>query len=723
MKQITDHTGGIGKAAATLFLTALAALSSLSSISAAPSDMTKEDILTDAPVTVAGSECIIPVPAEITPGKGTYTLPEAGTFHIDADDRAAAGELAGYISGLSLGLKTTDKPGKADIRISIGNGLPKGQSSTSGQKQAPDESYFLEIGKKYITIKAEASTGAFYAVQTLMQMTRDGAIRTLECCTVKDTPRFAYRGMHFDVSRHFRSKEFLFKQMDAMASLKLNKMHLHLTDGAGWRIEIDGWPRLTGFAAWRPQRKWSDWGENGARYCEADTPGAYGGYYTKEDIREIVEYARTRHIEVIPEIEMPGHSEEVLAAYPELSCSGIPYKDYDLCPGNEMTFRFLEDVLSEVMELFPSEYIHIGGDEAGKGAWHNCPRCRKRMADEGLENVERLQSYLIHRIEEFINSRGKKMIGWDEILQGGLAPNATVMSWRGTEGGIQAIKSGHDAIMTPGAYCYLDYNQDAPFKEPLSIGGYTPLEKVYSYIPESDGLTPEDMKHFLGVQGNLWAEWITEDDHAEYMYYPRMFAIAEIGWSPQESREYTGFRARALDAVKLLQSRGYNTFDLENEYGERKESLRPIVHKAAGKKVIYGIPYGTAYPAAGEKTLTDGIAGGWTYGDKKWQGFCSDMDVTVDLGEKTDIHYIGGTFMQLVSAWVYMPVKVVISVSDDGISYRELETVRNDTSVKNNYLTFKPFQTICNTKARYVRMQAEQLKEGAWLFIDEMVVN
>ena len=393
-------------------------------------------------------------------------------------------------------------------------------------------------------------------------------------------------------------------------------------------------------------------------YCRQDEPGAYGGYYTADDIREILAYAAKKHIEVIPEIEMPGHSEEVLAAYPELSCTGKQYGSGDLCPGKEATFEFLEDVLSQVMDLFPSEYVHIGGDEASKGAWKTCPDCQRRMQEEGLENVDELQSYLIHRIEEFVNSKGKKIIGWDEILQGGLAPNATVMSWRGTEGGITAMKSGHDVIMTPGEFCYLDYTQDAPFKEPVSIGGYIPLAKTYSYEPAEDGLTEAELSHLLGVQGNLWAEYIPTDSHAEYMYYPRAYAIAEIGWSKAGAKDYDGFRGRALKVSDMLDGMGFSAFDLRKEYGNRKESLEPVHHLAEGCPVIYGEQYSSQYPASGDCTLTDGVLGGWTYGDRKWQGFLTDMDVTVDLGAVKPVHYVGATFMQVVSAWVWLPEKV-----------------------------------------------------------------
>ena len=313
------------------------------------------------------------------------------------------------------------------------------------------EAYVLEVSPKGVFIKAGGDAGAFYAQQTLAQLIafsasgKAGVLQTttIQCVRIEDEPRFGYRGLHVDVSRHFRSVDFLKKQMDAMALFKMNKMHLHLTDAAGWRIQIDAYPRLTEFAAWRPEALWKDWWAGQRLYTQENSEGAYGGYYTKQDIAELVRYAAERHIELIPEIEMPSHSEEVLAAYPELGCSGEAYKDSDFCVGKEEVFTFLETVLDEVIEMFPSEFIHIGGDEAGKQHWKTCPHCQQRMKDEGLADVDELQSYMIRRISEFVASRGRRIIGWDEILQGGLASGATVMSWRGTEGGIEAMKMGH----------------------------------------------------------------------------------------------------------------------------------------------------------------------------------------------------------------------------------------------------------------------------------------
>lgn len=589
--------------------------------------------------------------------------------------------------------------------------------------EMPSESYMIRISRKGITVVSSDDAGEFYARQTLRQMTQDGRIKELQCCEIKDYPRFPYRGLHFDVSRHFRSIDFLKKQIDAMSMFKLNRMHIHLTDAAGWRMQIDAYPRLTQFAAWRPQELWKDWGTSGCLYAEEGTPGAYGGYYTKTELRDLVEYARERHIEVIPEIEMPGHSEEVLAAYPELSCTGVPYAQGEFCVGNEAVFEFLEAVLDEVMEVFPSEYIHIGGDEANKEHWKKCPKCQQRMLDEGLKDADELQSYLIRRISRYVESKGRKIIGWDEILDGGLAAGATVMSWRGTQGGIDAMKMGHDVIMTPGRYCYLDHTQDAPFKEPESIGGYLPLDSVYVYEPVEPSMPVDGLHHILGVQANLWTEYVPSEEHAEYMYWPRAIAIAETGWSCPEKKDIEDFRRRVRIAAEVMKEMGYKVFDLDSEYGERKLAQTGLNHKAKWCKVLYTKPINNSYPAAGEATFTDGIIGGWTYSDQRWQGFLSDIDVVIDLGHKQKINYVGGTFMQLIGPGVFMPEKVDILVSEDGVDYTLVNTIWNDVSVKNPDLLFRSFDTILNAEVRYVRFHAYRSTMRGWLFLDEIVVN
>lgn len=591
------------------------------------------------------------------------------------------------------------------------------------KKMAP-ESYRLEVLGNGVRITSADDAGAFYARQTLTQMIceKEGT-KEVQCCVMEDSPRFSYRGLHFDVSRHFRSLEFLKKQVDAMALFKMNRMHIHLTDAAGWRMQIDSYPRLTSLAAWRSEVRWKDWWYGDRRYVEEGTEGAYGGYYTKEQLRELVEYARARHIEVIPEIEMPGHSEEVLAAYPELSCKGEPYSQGEFCIGNEETFRFLETVLEEVMDVFPSQMIHIGGDEANKSHWKECPECQQRMTDEGLKDADELQSYMIKRIARFVESRGRRIVGWDEILDGGLATGAVVMSWRGEQGGVDAMEMGHDVIMTPGRYCYLDHTQDAPFKEPESIGGYLPLDSVYVYDPAARTLNKGFTGRLLGIQGNLWSEYVVTDAHAEYMYWPRALAIAETGWSQPERKDPESFRHRALVALDRLKGMGYEVFDLADEYGERKLAQTGLDHKAKGCKVLYDKPIQQWYPAAGETTFTDGVIGGWTYSDQRWQGFLSDIDVTIDLGEIQTISYVGGTFMQLKEPGVFMPQKVEIYVSSDGISFERVAEVWNDVSVNIPDLLFRSFDTICDVRARYIRYYAKRSTMRGFLFLDEIIVN
>lgn len=426
------------------------------------------------------------------------------------------------------------------------------------------EGYQLDVTPGGIDLRAGSPDGLFYGMQTLRQLYAGGEV---PCVSIRDNPRFGYRGLHLDVSRHFFSKEEVMKLLDVMSFYKLNTLHMHLTDAGGWRIEIDKYPKLTSETAFRTESDWRKWWDGRDRkYLPEGTPGAYGGYYTKEDIREIVKHAASKHINIIPEIEFPGHSEEVLMAYPELSCSGKPYQNGDFCIGNEKSFTFMEDVLTEVIDLFPSEYIHIGGDEAGKSAWKKCPKCQALMKKNGMKCVDELQSYMIHRAEEFLNSKDRRLIGWDEILEGGLAPEATVMSWRGEDGGIKAARMGHDVVMTPGNYMYLDFYQADPKTQPYAIGGYTPIKKVYSYDPvPADSLTVEECRHILGVQANTWTEYIQTPEHLEYMMFPRALAVAEIGWTPQELRTWEDFKPRMNAHISKLQGMGIRTFTLSDE--------------------------------------------------------------------------------------------------------------------------------------------------------------
>ncbi len=664
------------------------------------------------------AQSVIPVPLKMEQGTGCFLLSENTKLYINLQGLEAQ-LLENCLQALPVHLK---KGKKKDTQ----NMLSLLITEKNHQLPSP-ESYTLSVTPQQILIRATSGAGLFYGMQTLLQLAQPSGAGSYSIASVEieDTPRFAYRGLMLDVSRHFSTKEFIKKQIDALAYYKINRLHLHLTDAAGWRLEIKKYPLLTEFAAWRTDPTWKQWWNGGRKYVRFDAPGAYGGYYTQDDIREILEYARQHYITVIPEIEMPSHSEEVLAAYPQLSCSGEPYKNSDFCVGNEETFTFLENVLTEVMELFPSEYIHIGGDEAGKSAWKTCPKCQKRMKDEHLANVDELQSYLIHRIEKFLNNHGRHLLGWDEILQGGIAPNATVMSWRGEEGGIAAVTSGHRAIMTPGAYCYLDSYQDAPYSQPEAIGGYLPLKKVYSYNPVPASLTAEQAKLVYGVQGNLWVEYIPTPEHVEYMIYPRILALAETAWSAPERKSWPDFHTRALSAVADLRAKGYHPFDLKKEIGSRPESLQPVSHLALGKKVIYNSPYSSHYPAQGNTALTDGIRGDWTYGDGSWQGFISDnrLDVTIDMEKETSIHSVTAAFMQVVGAEVFLPETVVISISDDGTHFTELRKQHFEVS-KETPIRFTDISWQGEAKGRYVRYQAQAGSEfGGWIFTDEIIVK
>jgi len=418
----------------------------------------------------------------------------------------------------------------------------------------PNEAYSLEIKPRKITIAAGSGAGIFYAIQSLFQLMPVDASKnnfSVPCATIEDSPRFKWRGVHLDVCRHMFPVEFIKKYIDILAMYKMNTFHWHLTEDQGWRIEIKKYPKLTEIGAWRKDSL----SEN----------NKYGGFYTQDQIREVVAYANERYINIVPEIEMPGHSLAALASYPELSCSGGPFEvgsswgvvEDVYCAGNDKAFEFLQNVLTEVMDLFPSQYIHIGGDEVPKDRWKNCPKCQARIKAEGLKDESQLQSYFIQRIEKFLNSKGKKIIGWDEILEGGLAPNAAVMSWRGIDGGIAAAKAKHNVVMSPSTHCYFDHYQGLS-GEPLAIGGYTPIEKVYSYEPVPDVLNEEEAKYIIGAQANVWTEYIATTDHVEYMLLPRMLALSEVVWSPKILRNYSDFSKRIEKHYDILLSKKIN---------------------------------------------------------------------------------------------------------------------------------------------------------------------
>jgi hexosaminidase len=538
---------------------------------------------------------IIPKPEKLERRPGFFVLDPQTKIAVDAKDEAVlamAEELAARLRGATGFpaelLKAAEKKTKNIIWLKTA-----GRLANLGP-----EGYLLSVSKNQVTIEAPAPAGVFYGIQSFSQLL-PAAIESAElasglpwhvpCVRVEDRPRFRWRGVHLDVCRHFFPPECIKRYIDILAKYKLNTFHWHLTEDQGWRIEIKKYPQLTEVGAWR-------------RETMGDGQ-PHGGFYTQEEVREIVDYARKRFITIVPEIEMPGHSLAALAACPELSCSGGPFKVgtewgviYDVyCAGNEKTFEFLQDVLTEVIELFPGDFIHIGGDEVPKLRWQNCVKCQARIKAEGLSDEEALQSYFIQRIEKFLNAKGKRLVGWDEILEGGLAPNATVMSWRGVAGGIEAAKAGHDVVMSPTSHCYFDHYQ-GEYDEPRAMSGFLPIDKVYSYEPVPLGLTPAEARHILGAQANIWTEYISDFQQVEYMLLPRLLALSEVVWTKKELRNFVEFSHRIIPHYSRLAAMGVN-FRLPPPGG------------VGGQKVAFGpitIKIDPPYPGAEVRYTLDG---------------------------------------------------------------------------------------------------------------------
>lgn len=657
---------------------------------------------------------ILPAPMEINYGTGIYKTNKKITVYIDVS-RSLKKNIQQYLKQTDLASETTRNP-KADIIF---------REDKSDIFLTNHEAYRLKISESGIVITAASAPGFYYALQTLLQLQEvSGNEKSYPEVEISDCPRFKYRGFMMDVSRHFFDTGFLKKQIDVMAHYKLNRLHLHLTDAAGWRIEIKKYPQLTKLAAWRPEPDWKKWWFGNRDYVLQTSENAYGGFYTQNEIRELVQYASRRHITIIPEIEMPGHSEEVMAAYPLLACENVNFPNGDVCAGKESTYTFFEDILTEVTALFPSEYLHIGADEAGKRAWKTCPHCIDRMKKEGLEDVNELQAYFVNRISDFLKTKSRKLIGWDEISENKIPENATVMVWRNEEKAHAALENGNLVIMSPGEFCYFDAYQDAPHLQPEAIGGYLPIEKVYSYNPLKL-ISPEQHHLVSGVQANLWTEYILTAEHAETMIWPRLLALAEVVWTLPENKSWPDFRVKALSETEKLKKKGYHPFDLKNETGNRPEWLEPVKHAASGKKVIYNSPYSDSYAAAGAFTLTDGLRGGWTYNDKRWQGFIGPdrLDVVVDIDSITEVQKILCAFMQSAGAEVYFPEFCEFSASTDGKSFTtvhsERKNINTDIPVK-----FQNVEWQGNTKARYIRIKARAgSKFGGWIFTDEIVIN
>ncbi len=511
---------------------------------------------------LASAGKIIPAPACVEERPGAFTATD--NIRIIADE-AVMGEAELLAEGLkrnfasvevSAAGQTAGEPGCISLRL----------SQAPSVTELGAEGGELEVGKDAIVIRSSDPRGVFYECQTLLQLlpedkSKSGSGFSVPCTYIRDAPLYPYRGMLLDVSRHFFPKEFIEKYIDLLAMYKMNTFHWHLTDDQGWRIEIKKYPRLTSVGAYRKETLAGHASEQPPRFDGKP----YGGFYTQDEVREIIAYASARHVTIIPEIEMPGHSQAALAAYPELSCTGGPFEtastwnaSHDIyCAGNEQTFEFLENVLSEVIDLFPSVRIHVGGDEVPKDRWKVCPRCQARIKAEGLKDEEELQAYFVRRIQKFLDSRGRMLVGWDGVLEGGgVGPGAVITAWRGSQSGIAAIRSGHDVVMTPMSYCYFDLYQADPRTEPLAAGGLLTLKKVYSFDPAPPGLTGKERAHILGGQGNLWTEYVPTPEHAEYMLLPRMAALAEVLWTPESRRNWDDFLSRLQSHFKRLESMG-----------------------------------------------------------------------------------------------------------------------------------------------------------------------
>jgi hexosaminidase len=726
----------------------------------------------------AGATALIPVPLHVQENPGFFALQPATRIEAPVLFSGAATLLAEQfglpVNAITATQKTTRK--QRLIRF-----VQAADNDTLGH-----EGYRLSIQPARILVTAQSAAGALKAVGTLTQLQllqKDES--QIPCASITDKPRFEYRGMHLDVSRNFYPISFIKKYIDLMAIYKFNTFHWHLVDGAGWRLEIKKYPLLTSVAAFRPYADWKSWWKNGRQYAQEGLPEAYGGYYSQAQAKEMVAYAAARGITIIPEIEMPGHSEEVLAVYPQLSCSGMAYKNSEFCIGNEQTFEFLQNVLTETMAIFPAAYIHVGGDEASTAAWKNCPKCQQRKKDQGLSTEHELQSYCIKRIEKFLNAHGRKLLGWDEILEGGLAPGATVMSWRGEKGGIDAASRNHDVIMTPGE-CYLDAYQSNPNTEPEAIGGYLPLQRVYQYEPVPAVLPAEKTKYIKGVQANVWTEYMPTTYQVEYMAYPRAIALAETGWSLKEKKNFDDFQQRLQHHYLLLQKKLVNyyrpsaqltmytspdTIKKQQLISFASEQYKPTIryttdgsiplanstlyqqpfyatgktiisatifkngkalaaplvqmsnyHKAIGKKTIFNTAWSDAYPAQQASTLTNGIEGSLTYSDKQWLGYLNSLDITIDMDSVTAISSLSIRFMQQPGPGVFLPSFVEVFFSADGINFSPAGKQVNTILPSEPATIFKSFVfEWAPAPVRYIRIKAPNT-QGGFMFTDEVII-
>lgn len=690
------------------------------------------------PTTVANYE-VVPMPLEIsTAQQASFLLKNGVSVYYTAGNekmKRNAEFLASYIkeqTGIELKVQEGEG-GKGAIVLQL------------GLANENPEAYQLKVDANQVVINSPSEAGVFYGIQTLRKAVdvAEGSNVELPAVEINDQPRFGYRGMMLDVGRHFFSMDEIKTYIDMMALHNINRFHWHLSEDQGWRIEIKKYPKLTEIGS---MRKETVIGHNTGKYDGKP----YGGFYTQEQAKEIVAYAAERYITVIPEIDLPGHMQAALAAYPELGCTGGPYEvwtqwgvsDNVLCAGNDQTIQFIKDVLAEIVEIFPSEYIHVGGDECPKDKWKTCPKCQARIKALGLKSdakhtkEERLQSYVIHEAEEFLNSKGRKMIGWDETLEGGLAPNATVMSWRGEAGGIEAAKQHHDVVMTPNTYLYFDYYQSKDTEtEPMAIGGYLPIERVYSYEPMPKALSPEEQKYIVGVQANLWTEYIPDFKQVQYMVLPRMAALSESQWCAPEKKNYEAFLQRVSRLVNIYAKNGWNyathIFDVMLELKPNTETgtldavartidnapiyytldgsepttasekytgvikidkpctLRTVAIRPSGsskitkdeisfskssmKPITMLQPINKQYEFTGATVLVDGMTGNMNYKTGRWIAFyTNDLEAVIDLKEATEISSMTLHTCVEKGDWIFDTRGITVSVSDDNQTFKEV---------------------------------------------------
>ncbi|MBN8784848.1 MAG: hypothetical protein ABS85_11495 [Sphingobacteriales bacterium SCN 48-20] len=744
----------------------------------------------------AQTPTVIPEPVSMTMGKGKFTLNRHTV--IEADD-ASVNDAVNFFNQYlqtNYGFKLAVKRQHSGAAIRFISRI---------FVRAPDkDAYQLTVDNKGIRIEGDTHAGTFYAVQTLIQLlpVEKSASLVIPAVTINDYPRFNYRGMMLDVSRHFFSVALVKKYLDYLALHKINYFHWHLTDDQGWRIEIKKYPMLTQTGAWRN-------GTIVGRYPgTGNTHQRYGGYYTQAQIKEVVAYAAARHITVVPEIEMPGHGSAAIAAYPELSCfpkrstySYYPKEcvwsgdttgkqvqqtwgvfDDVFCAGKEKTFQFLQDVIDEIIPLFPGQYIHVGGDECPKENWKQCPDCQQRIRTNGLKDEHELQSYLIQRMEKYINQKGRKLIGWDEILEGGLAPNATVMSWRGEKGGIEAAAQKHPVIMTPTTYVYFDYAQSRR-EDSVTNGGVNDLEKIYGYNPIPSAMPDTDTVFVLGAQANMWTEYITNQRKLEYMLFPRLAALSEVLWTPVAKKSMENFvrklpvQLKRYDRWKANYSRAFyqlkqkvtrapghalywelssrsdkkitfvsNLVDSVGDYktpllinrsanfsvrqADQSVSQKFSFNKATAKEITLNPAPSKSYPGEGAFTLVNGIITERKLQEPDyWIGYQGTaFTITIDLDRDDNFSEIKLATLQQPSSWIYAPVTTGVSVSDDNMNFREIKDVLS--SFNQNELTIKLPQA---AKARFLRLhmpEGQRIPAGApgagskaWVFLQEVSVN